>query len=494
MKTRLGLVLASSVLVAAGACASSSGGGGGGGTAARGTGIPGAETVATGENPRHNDQTDLADDQLKQAQSALDDGNEQEARTHFQQAADAAGQAITADPRNPLPWRQGATASMGLGDYEAADSMFTEAVRLRPIYEFEIDPIREQRWIELYNEAAPLVNSGDYDSAAVIFADANAIYRKRPEVMLTLGQIYAQQGKDDQAVELLRHGLAVVDSASAEGADSATVAAWQEQTTGIPVLIAQTLMNAGRYEEGAAALRGLLADDPDNLLYKRTLANVYVQMEQPDSAAALYSELLQAGGLTPTEYYQIGVGFYQIEHWDDAAAAFKDAVDMAPRDRDAAEMWARCIQIAHPRSGEEETAPQPVLEELQQAAQKWVDLDPYSQTARIVLAQTENRLGNADQATQLVNETETLTVNMDNLQLRRFPDGGGQVTGSITNNSLDAGASVTVTVTFYGEDGSALGTQSVSVRLPDKDASQVFELPFDSDQQVWGYTYTLEGV
>lgn len=495
MKTRLGLVLTTSLLVGAGACASGGGstaGGGGGETAA-----PAGEAIPTGEPVRENEFTQAAETHLEQGDDALEEGNEAEARTHYQQAADAAGQAIAQDGTNPLPWLQGGLANLGLEEYQAADSMLSRAEELRPIYGLTtIDQVRETQWIALYQQAAPLVNEGEYAQAAEVLEQAHFMYQERPEAMLILGQLWAQQGRYDDAVQVLRQGLEVVDSEDArEEMDEETIAAWEEQAEGIPTVLAQSLVNAGHLEEGAAAFRELLEEQPDNLQFRQTLANIYVEMQQPDSALAIYSELMQREEMDSEGLYQIGLGLWQLEEYERAADAFSQAVAESPMDRDATEMWARALQIAHP-PGDEETEPPPeaALEELKEASELWLELDPFSQTAYLITAQTVNRMGDQEYAAQLLEEANELPVLVSNLQFQRVVTGGGTVRGTIQNASLEQGTPVTVEVTFYGEGASEVGTESVTVEMPAVDATQSFEVRLQSDQQVLGYTYSIEGV
>lgn len=494
MKTRLGIVLATSALIGAGACAS--GGGSTEGTASPTANTPGVETLDPGEAPVENEHTEAADNHLEQANEALEEGDEGTARTHFQAAAESAEQAIAMQSNNPLPWFQGGLANIGLGNYVAADSMLVRAEDLRPLYGLDILPLREEQWLELYNQAAPLINQAEYEAAAELLENAHVMYQERPEVMLILGQIWAQQGRYEDAIPLLEQGLEAVRSDEMrEGADEETLASWDQQAAGVPVVLAQSLVNAERYEEGVELFRELLAEDPDNLEYRQTLANVFVQMEMPDSAAAIYNDLLNQPGMSAEGMYQLGIGLYQIEQYGEAATAFQRATTEAPRDRDAAEMWARSLQMAHP-PGEEEGAgtPEATLEELLEASELWLELDPYSQNAYIITAQTANRLGDVQRANELIGEADLLPVIMEDLQIQVGLEGGAAVRGMLRNSSMEPGATVTVEFTFFGDGTTPLGSESITVELPAVDANQSFEVVLESQEPIRGYTYSIEGV
>lgn len=488
MNLRMGLVLAGS-LVLVGGCAASGGGGSTGGAPS----VPsaGGETLAQGERPRENDMTRSAARHLDQAEeSATPD----EAMQHYQMAAQEAQAAIDADPTNPLPHRQLALAQIGLGDYVAADAAMDRAEELRPIYELETEGIRERAWINKYQEAAPLVNQGDYAGAIAVFEQADAIYDGRPEVKAYLGQLYVQEGRYDEGIMALRDAQTIIESDRIEEMDSATAEAWREQGQQLPIYVTQALMQTQRYGEAAQELQGLLADEPNNMSYLRQLAAIYIEMDQPEEARGVYDRMAATGTMTSADWYAIGVGYYQMDDYDGAIAAFKSATEVSPNDRDALEMWARSVVEAYPAGEGAVEPPAGALEDAVAAGERWLELDPANRNAYLILAQTSNRLGNEDRARDLVGAIEALEVMVNNVQLQRYGSGGGMVSGSLTNVSKDAGSTVTLTFQFYDASGGTIGTETATVVMPAAESSQAFQVEFDSEQNIAGYGYTVGGM
>jgi tetratricopeptide (TPR) repeat protein len=485
MKLRIGLVLAGALAVVVSGCAA--GGGGGASTEAV---IPtaGGEVLAQGERPREDQYTRSAIDHLEQAEEAE---TPEAAAPHLRAAVEAAQQAIDADARNPRGWYLQGLAYIGLDEYVEADRALTRAEELRPIYQIETESIREQAWIQAYQQAAPLVNEGRYAEAVPIFERANAIYQGRPEVMFMLGNLYTQLDEPGKAVDNLQAARELIESDRIEDMDSTTQASWREQAEQIPVLITQALMQSGDFPAAIQAIRGLLADDPDNVGYMQNLASLYIQLEQPDSARAIYDRIAARSGLTNVDHYQIGVGLYQMEDFEGAAEAFGRAATASPMDRDAVEMQARSLQIAHSPGSEGDDTPRPVLERLRTAAAQWVELDPNNRNAYLVLAQTENRLGNSVRAGELVDAIEDLSVLMQTLELQRYREGGGVVAGVIQNVSLETGSTLTLTVDFYDVRGTRIGSQQTQIQVPAPDNTAAFQVTLDSQQLIGGYGYTL---
>jgi tetratricopeptide (TPR) repeat protein len=256
-------------------------------------------------------------------------------------------------------------------------------------------------------------------------------------------------------------------------------------------MIAQTLVQAEQYDEAAVALEGLLAEDPENVAYLRTLGSTLIQMDQPDSAQAVFNRILEIDGLPSGDYYQVGIGLYQAEDYVQAAGAFEKAVDASVNDRDALEMWSRSLIAAYP-SGED--APEPpagALEELVSVSERWMELDPNNRNAYLILAQTANRLGDEDRASELVGQIENFPVSMDNLQLQRSPRGGGLVVGALRNITGTQGATATVEVTFYDASGGVLAVEEAMVQLPAADATADFRVDLDTDAYIGGYSYEV---
>jgi tetratricopeptide (TPR) repeat protein len=492
MRPRFRIVLASLLAIVSGACAASSGGaGGGGGGAAAG---PSQPALAQGEDPVENGQTREAERQLGLALIAQGDA----ARAAYEAAAASAERAIQTDARNPLPWKQAGQAYAGLRQYAKADSAFDQAEELRPIYKLEIDQLREQAWIGIYQEGAELLNASRYQEVVPIYEQANVIFDQRPEIMALLGQVHLQLGNTDPAITNLRQALAIIQSDRINEMDSATAEYWREQEREIPPVLAQAYIRAERLPEAVAVITPMLDRDPANADFARTLASVYAQMGQQDSVRAVYQrmESAAAGNLSAYDYQVIGLGYYEVEDYAAAANSLESALRIAPKDRDAAEWRARALLLQVQEQGA--SADRATLQQLAEAAQLWVDLDPNSQNAYTMLATALNTLsagGTQDpRVVQAIQAAEGLKVRMDNMQMRRERPGGATVVGDIENVSGTSGQTVTVTFTFYGTNGSAVGTQAAQVTLGPAGQRQPLDVRFDSAEAIDGYSYQVTGI
>jgi tetratricopeptide (TPR) repeat protein len=481
-------MLASALAITAAGCASSGGGGGGGGGGAAAAGPDGARERETAETREAERAINLA----------MVAGPEAGA-PQYETALSAANAGIAADSMNPLAYKLAGQALVGLGRMQEAAAMLDKAETLRPAYLRDpaegTEGVRETAWIETYQKAQPLLESGDYLGAAEVLEGANAIYKQRPEIMIVLGQIYVQENQPDRAIGYLREADALITRRAPE-VDSTMAADWRTQQADIPVQIAQALISAERFDEAAVELRNLVAQNPDNIVYANNLASIYVQSNQMDLAAGVYERLLQRSDLAPGDIYNIGIGYYQMQRYTDAARTFQRVATMATKDRDALEMWARSIQIQHQRDST--TATTASVQELIGAAERWIALDPNARIGYAILTAAVYRTGNEDRTAELLEKTQALKLSVTELTLQRNPQGGATVTGDIENMTADPGSRANLTFTFYDRQGNAIGTQTASVQAGaagtggNPGARTPFRVTFTSDQQVNGYSYTLQ--
>ncbi len=472
MKIRDGLVLALALGFGLTGCAS---GGGGGGAAAPTGGGGGANLLAQGERPRETSNTRSAERHLDAAESAA---TLEEARPHYQQAMTDAQAAVAEDGTNPLAHRLAGFAAMGLEDWAAAAQHFDRAQELRPIYELELSPVREQAYIDIYQSSSPYLESGEYLQAAEFLEQANTIYPSRPEAMITLAQIYAQERQHERALEKIDQAIAFFNSDRMDDVDPETLVAWQQQAAEMPLMRAQVLADAGRFEEAVGTYRQIAEADPSNLSVTQDLAAILMQMGREAEAVQVYESLLSRPSLTAQDYYRIGIGFYQAEDYERAAGAFGQAAQRSRMDRDALEMWARSLQLDS------------AFAAVPPVAERWVQLDPNSQVGITIWAQAVNQNGDAARAGDIIRRVNQLDVTVSDLQMRRF-DGGAEVSGSVVNQLLQQGARVTLNFTFYGEGGSQIGTATQQVTVGAPSMAQVFTVRIDVQQPVGGYGYTI---
>ena len=476
-------LLAASAIVLSGCAAGAAGGGGGGGAVGEG---------GSGR-PRETTATNTAMFILVSAAEA----NDPVAR--YQEALTAALRAVNEDPNNPLAYLLAGRSHIGVGSYLAADSMLTRAEELWPEYLEETAAHRENAWITLFNESLEPLDAGDVETGLRMLETAEVIYRgKRPEALMNLGITYGNDGRYDEAIDAYQRTLEVVRGPRLEEVDSATAATWGTRERLAVMNMATLLDIADRHDEAAAAYADYLRLEPGDVPALTGLAKV-VAPADPDSARAIYDELLAGGAPGPREYLNIGVGLYNMASEMDttvtdpkpdyrrAAAAFRAIADISPQNRDAVYNLAQSLFDAQE------------WEELVPASERLMELDPYNPQTYLLRAFALDRTGNQEEGLAVYAFSDSLAFTLTGSSLQSRSGGGGTLNAMLTNRTLEEGTTVVLRVHFNGEDGSEIGTVDVSVQAPagievDEEGTVVsgggsvpVQATLQSDQFVMGY-------
>jgi arylsulfatase A-like enzyme/Tfp pilus assembly protein PilF len=104
----------------------------------------------------------------------------------------------------------------------------------------------------------------------------------------------------------------------------AMVGAWRES------MLAQELMNRGRFEEAATKLHALLADDPGNGFLRGVLATALMRLKRHQEAFDVLLPLLEAPRVQPQTCYKLGVCALKLGRREEAARYLERAVELAP--------------------------------------------------------------------------------------------------------------------------------------------------------------------
>lgn len=133
---------------------------------------------------------------------------------------------------------------------------------------------------------------------------------------------------------------------------------------------------AKKYDEAAAALDDLVHRDPENPVFRSSLAKVERQRGRPDRAIALFREAIAYAPDDPQAWYNLASAFQEAGDLPHAAEAVREALRRDERNADAHNV----LGIIHSAEGQQQMA----LEEFQKAAA----LDPRN-------ARVYNNVGNA---------------------------------------------------------------------------------------------------
>lgn len=377
-----------------------------------------------------------------QRASKMDD-----ARKALLEALSTAGQ-----EDNPAAWYYLGRYYLLSGDVIGADTALTRAERLRPECADDIGGWRRSAWVPVLNAAIAAWQQGNPDSAVSGFRLANRLYRKEPHGMLYLGQLYADKGDADSAIKYFRLGI------DAAGSDTA----FTEHRKQAMFNLARMYHREQRWPDAAAAYANYLAAYPHDAEATAALASVYDASGKPDSAMALYEEVLaQAESLSYLELVQAGAQIYRNatqaegaaarEMYRLAARALEAGIAKNPSYRDGLYNLAGVYYQLRDSS------------RMLPVARRLAVIDPLNRTAHQLLAQAYEFAGQRDSALHHVTlASEALPVDVSVTGLR-LDAASASLTGLVTNFHDRPSASVTLVFEFLTLGGDVVAAETVAV-------------------------------
>jgi tetratricopeptide (TPR) repeat protein len=402
------------------------------------------------------------------------------AQGQFQTALESAQAGIQADPTNAMAYLAAGQAYIGLGNYEGADEMLTRAEELYPRYALDVIFLRETEWIEHFNAAVAAMPTGGADAAIPSLERAHSIYRGRPEAMVQLGALYAQDNRTEDALEMFSMAVEMLEGPIAQREEDPTVlATYAENLEVSRYNIAQISFDLGRYAEAAEMYRVLSEENPDDLLLRSNYGAALIAGGQAEQASTVYSDLLAQPGLTAVEYNQIAIGAYNGDLFLQAAEAFGLASQQLPQSRDFIYNQAQSLYLA-----------ENAYEDLVEVSSRLITVDTHSRTARQFLVQGLARLERMEEAAEALNALEGLPFDIAELQLVPA-DGGYIIPGLVTNRTADPGSAASIRFRLYDVNGTVVGSQELSLTLDEVEVGLEFEVEIPTTAQAIAYNYEV---
>ena len=439
---------------------------------------------------------------------------EEEKKELFEKALEFARQGIAAKPDNPKAYMIAGQVLVQMGNALAADSMFDKAESLWPDYAKETQNERLQAGARAFNAGVLALRDNKVAEALAAFEASDAIWVNRPTAKLNIAQIYARQNKLDQAIAAYRGALEILRGPGRQGLNATEEKQWKEFEEAATFNMAQILASQNKNDEALQAYRDFLSRSPDNPVVLGNMAVVLSRMGNTAEASKIYTQLLSKD-LTDIEFFNVGVGLFRANQYDQAAQAFRKAIAKNAYMRDAYYNMAQALyaqardlneQRANAKSKPAElkaidTKLQPLLIELTELTEKLRAIDPASRNALTIQAYAFRSLGEITADVAKANEWKnktlaTLTVSdkltFDVQDVTIGPVGEDiQIAGAVVNFKGKVGEPVKLRFHFLGKNGQDLGTQEVTVSLPEVQGAAPFKVSIKTKEEVAGWKYVI---
>ena len=395
-------------------------------------------------------------------------------QNRIERALELALEGVESDPLNPIHYYLAGTAYARLGENEEADAMLSDAERIYPAYELDVEPERETAWAEAFNAGIEAFDADDVRGAMDAWYRAVEIFDLRPDAHRNLAVLLAGEGRYEEAIEIYQQALGGLERLPATRVlPYGELAEREELSISIEENLAQLFFFTGRFAEAEPLFRQQLEGDPGNLDLQRDLARTLSGLGRDVEATEIYTSLLLTGSLELTEIFNVGVALFRSGDFDEAGRAFARLTELQPNSRDAWFNYVNSLFAAEK------------WESLVAAGSRLVELDPLSENAGLIAARAHLEMGDEDAAGRGLERTEGVPVHVEELRLRTA---GPQTTveGRVIGNEAEPGTQVRLRFTFYGDDG-VLGSEIFTLRAPLSGESEALEVSFAGRAAAYRY-------
>jgi tetratricopeptide (TPR) repeat protein len=468
-----------------------------------------APGAAEAQRPSNNMHTRSADVYLKQAADTRVHSDRQEL---FEKALQAALAGISQDANNSRSWYQAGVAYAGLDDFVGADSTFARAESLHPPYAEEIDPIRLNAWIAAYNTGVQALQQGDFAAAKHALEQADRLYAKRPEALVTLGSLYAEDGDLARAEQTYVKVLGILRGPERAKQNERDRQNWADDELNVSFRLANLLNEQNRADDAEKVLRDLLASQPDNVIARAQLAAMLSRAGRNDESAAMFTELLQRDDLGEATLFNIGVGLFRAEKFAESAGAFRRAVEANPQNHDvlynlAQALLGRTGQLENERASATAARQEQIKNEVLQISEEMLvtterinAIDPANRNVLMLMAQAHRTIGEARggsaveasnrQVLAILEKHKALPFEVSDIVMAHG-ESTVEVNGRVTNLTRTEGTPLRFRFSIISVDGTELASEDVSVDAPVTEESRRFSLRLDVPEGAAGWKYQL---
>lgn len=465
------------------------------------------QTRCAQHEPREGDRSRTADEYIEKGRKQE---TPEEGRGFFGYALDLLKRGIEEQPDNPLHYFMAGQVSLELDDYVGADTLWDRAACLWEPYGETIDALRVVAWGDAMRWAEELASSGDTRAALQAFRNTYAILDREPHPIFRFASLSVNQAQlvesDSLRDAYLEDAIWGFREAAAAARRSETLNEEQrrEFAASATTNVAQILAYQGRLLDAAEVYEGYLTEYPDDAQARSGLASYLAmqlnqlrddlqQTEDPAQQEELiaridslgerafdeYSALLSMEeiDLGADVYHDMGIALYQLEKCDEAAIAFRKALELEPYRPESFELLAHSLYAVER------------YDTLVTVAEQLVDRYPYDGTTLALLAHAYRETGKADEALHVLERREALPFQLVLLDLE-----GGAASGTLENLKLEAGTPIEVEFTFYDDEGNVVGSGALSIAAPAEGARTSFRVSPDApNAEPSGFTYRVVG-
>ena len=246
-----------------------------------------------------------------------------------------------------------------------------ESLKIQPKFQKEIQEMRAEKWLQVFNQGAKAFNEQKLDTALEKFTICTILDPQDYRGFMNVGRVYSLKGENDKAISYLKEGLKLAPD-----------------TLDLLRLYAVALHNTGKTEEALEVYLKILKKDPTDASALNNIVSIYVLKKDFDKALLFCQKMMDVDSSFKDAYFNMGwIYVQQIQPINFSLDSLKDATGVYKTDEKS-------------KVGKEELEKKrsELFTQAEDRLQKTVELDSLDIDAQLLLAQVYLDQEKLDQA------------------------------------------------------------------------------------------------
>jgi len=246
-----------------------------------------------------------------------------------------------------------------------------ESLKIKSKFEKEIQQMREEKWLQIFNQGAKAFNEQNVDLALEKFSICTIIDPQGYRGFMNTGYAYSLKGENDKALSYLEDGLKLAPD-----------------SLEILKIYGATLYNAGKIKKALEVNLKVVEKDPKDVNTLNNIVSIYGVLKDFDRALLFSQKLIDVDSSFEDAYFNIGtIYLQQLQEINSALDSLKDATGAYRTD-----------EKSKVRKEELEKKRSELFTKAERTLEKATELDTLDLEARLLLAQAYLGQEKLDQA------------------------------------------------------------------------------------------------
>ena len=183
-----------------------------------------------------------------------------------------------------------------------------ESLKIPPKFQEEIQKMRTEKWLEVFNQGVKAFNDQKLDSAIEKFTACSMIDPSQYKAFMNIGYAYSLKGENDKAISYLEKGLKLAPD-----------------SLDILKVYASSLHNAGKTKEALEVYLKIDKKDPKDMNTLTNIVSIYGLLKEFDKALLFSQKLIEVDSSFKDAYFNAGTIYLrQIQETNLSLDSLKD--------------------------------------------------------------------------------------------------------------------------------------------------------------------------